>query len=162
MYSLEYGFMSEEQKQSIIDLYNIANKLKITNNDMRMQQMIYNICLVKNQANPLLILFGNGHQLNFYELVMEMEVLAILINFGLIGFILYLGPFISILIYSFIFGIKNIKKIDSEYIMMFLGSCLGFVLSLLTGYVFFSLSTNVIIIIMNTILLSKIKEIKNS
>jgi len=157
--SLEESFMSETQMKSVIDLYNIANKLKITNNDLRMQQLIYNICLVKNQANPLLILFGNGHQLNFYELVMEMEVLSILINFGLIGFILYLGPFIAILIYTFVFGIKNIKKIDSEYIMLFLGSCLGFVLSLLTGYVFFSLSTNIIIIIIDTILIHKIENI---
>jgi len=158
--SLEDGFMSEAQKKSIIDLYNIANKLKITNNDMRMQQLIYNICLVKNQANPLLILFGNGHQLNFYELVMEMEVISILINFGLIGFILYLGPFVAILIYALVFGIKNIKKIDSEYIELFLGSCLGFVLSLLTGYVFFSLSTNIIIIIIDTLLINKIENIK--
>jgi len=157
--SLEESFMSETQMKSVIDLYNIANKLKITNNDLRMQQLIYNICLVKNQANPLLILFGNGHQLNFYELVMEMEVLSILINFGLIGFIVYLGPFIAILVYTFVFVIKNIKKIDSEYIMLFLGSCLGFVLSLLTGYVFFSLSTNIIIIIIDTILIHKIENI---
>jgi len=89
-----------------------------------------------------------------------MEVISILINFGLIGFILYLGPFVAILIYALVFGIKNIKKIDSEYIELFLGSCLGFVLSLLTGYVFFSLSTNIIIIIIDTLLINKIENIK--
>jgi len=158
--TIEENFMSEAQKKSVSDLYNIANKLNIKNNDMRMQQLIYNICLVKNQANPILILFGNGHQSNYYELVMEMEVVALLLNFGLIGFVIYLGPFIAILFYAVIFAFKNIRRIDAEYIELILGIGLGFVLSLLTGYVFFSLSTNVIIISMCTILVNKIDIIK--
>ena len=46
---LENGYMSQSQKESILDLYNIANSLNVSNNDQRMQQLIYNISLVKNQ-----------------------------------------------------------------------------------------------------------------
>ena len=53
---IKEGYMSEAQKQSILDLYNIANKLQVKNNDQRMQQLIYNIVLVKNQKSILMIL----------------------------------------------------------------------------------------------------------
>ncbi len=48
------GYMSESQKQSIMDLYNIANKLQVKNNDQRMQQLIYNLALVKNQKKYII------------------------------------------------------------------------------------------------------------
>lgn len=81
---VEEGYFSEAEKHSILDLYNIANKLKIANNDMRMQQLIYNTCLVANQRNPMTIFFGNGYLNNYRELVLEMEIPAFLYNFGII------------------------------------------------------------------------------
>lgn len=158
--TLEANYMSKEQKQSIIDLYNICNKLEVKNNDQRMQQLIYNLVLVKNQANPILIIFGNGYMTNYRELVFEMEVLAILINFGIAGFILYLGPFITIFIYGLYIGIKNLRRLDIDYIMLLLGSGLAFALSFFSGYTFFSSSTMMIIISINTLLLKKIHDLK--
>lgn len=158
--TLEDGFMSEAQRKSVIDLYNFANEHEIRNNDMRMQQLIYNMSLVKNQANLLLILFGNGYLANFYEMVLEMELVAMLLNFGLFGFILYCGPFIVILIYGIYKGIKNIKKIDTEYIMYLAGCGFAFVLSCLSGYTFFNSSSMMIIIVLNTLLLNKIYQFK--
>lgn len=157
--TLEEGYMSEANIQSIIDLYNIANEKKISNNDMRMQQLIYNVSLVKNQANPILILFGNGFNTQFRELVMEMELVALLLNFGLIGFILYVGPFLVLFMYSLYIGIKNIKKVDAEYVMLFLGSGLVYMLSLLSGYTFFNSSTMMFIIVIYTLLINKALKI---
>lgn len=154
---IEEGYMSEAQKSSVIDLYNIANELKIKNNDYRTQQLIYNIVLVKNQKNILLILFGNGYLANYCELVLEMEVPAILINFGLIGFILYLGPFLAIFILGIYNLIKNRRKIDSKYIFWLLGCGFTFALSFFSGYTFFSSSTMMMIVALNTILLSEIE-----
>lgn len=85
---------------------------------MRRQQLIYNIFLVKNQANPLLILFGNGYMTNYRELVFEMELIAFLLNFGIIGFILYFGPFFAIFCYGVHMGIKYRKQITSTYLML--------------------------------------------
>ena len=110
--------LSKPAQQSILDLYNYANEHNVTNNDMRRQQLIYNIFLVKNQANPLLILFGNGYLTNYRELVFEMELIAFLLNFGIIGFILYFGPFFAIFCYGVYMGIKYRKQITSTYLML--------------------------------------------
>ena len=159
--TLEEGYMDEPQKKSIMELYNIANKWQIKNNDQRMQQLIYNTVLVKNQKNPMYILFGNGYVANFRELVMEMEVPAILYNFGVVGFILYLFPFIGISIYGIYKIIKNIRKIDSENIMLILGCLFVFALSFFAGYVFFNSSNMMIIIALNTLLINKIEKEKS-
>ena len=156
--TVEEGYLSEAQRQSILDLYNIANEWNVTNNDQRMQQLIYNVVLVKNQANPALILFGNGYMANYRELVFEMEVPAILINFGILGFLLYLGPFIAMLFYSLFKAIKVFKKFDGEFARLFLGCGFAFALSIFSGYTFFSLSTTTMIVILNTLLLNKIKN----
>ena len=149
---LENNYMSEEQKKSVIDLYNIANRLNVKNNDQRTQQLIYNIALVKNQKNIFLILFGNGYMANFRELVFEMEVPAILLNFGILGFILYLGPFIVILIKGLYIGIKKRKMINDEYVFLLLGCGFSFALSFFSGYTFFNSSTMMVIIVLNTVL----------
>lgn len=157
---LEDGYMEEPQKRSIIDLYNKANSMKISNNDQRMQQLIYNIALVKNQKNLGLILFGNGYVANFRELILEMEIPAFLFNFGILGFILYFVPFLSIFVYGLWIGIKNIKKIDDEYIMMVLASGFTFALSFFSGYTFFNSSSMIVIVVLNTLLVNKICSIK--
>ena len=157
---IEEGYMSDAQKQSIIDLYNIANKLQVKNNDQRMQQLIYNIVLVKNQKNIFLILFGNGYVANFSELVLEMELVSMLLNFGVIGFLLYMGSFFAIFLMGLYYGIKYIKQIDSEYVFLWFGSAMAFALSLLSGYTFFSSSSVIMIISINTILFIKMQKIK--
>ena len=157
---LEEGFMDEAQKKSIIDLYNTANSMNISNNDQRMQQLIYNIALIKNQNNLGLILFGNGYVANFRELILEMEIPAFLLNFGLIGFTLYFIPFLSIFVYGLWTGIKNIKKIDDEYIIYELASGFTFALSFFSGYTFFNSSSMIIIVVINTLLINKIYKMK--
>ena len=157
---LEDNYMSKAQKQSVLDLYNIASKKDISNIDTRKQQLIYHTQLVKNQKNILLILFGNGYLANTNELVWEMEFPAILLNFGIIGFSLYMMPFICIVCYAIIVSIKNIKKIDSEIIMLIFATLLAFVLSTLSGYTFFNSSSMIIIIVANVLLKIKTNEIR--
>lgn len=158
--ALEEGYMSNEQKKSIIELYNIAKELNIKNNQRRTQELIYNIVLVKNQKNINLILFGNGYVSHFRELILEMEIPAFLCNFGIIGFILYFIPFLYISIYGIYIGIKNIKRIDTEYIMILLGCGVTFCLSFFSGYTFFNSSSMMMVIVMNAILINKTKKLK--
>lgn len=153
-------YMSKAAQQSIIDLYNYAEKTNMVNNDMRMQQFIYNLNLFKNQDSLLLVLFGNGYKAQFRELVMEMEIPAFLFNFGIIGFILYFGPFLALFLYFMYFGIRNIRKIDSEYIILVFGLLLSFVLSFLSGYTFFYASASLLIIVICILVLNKINIIK--
>ncbi len=158
--NLEQGFMSEAQQQSVIDLYNIAKKYNIPNTNIRMQQLIYHVMLIKNQKNILFMLAGNGYLINTDELVWEMEFPAILLNFGIIGFILFMIPMLSILLKSIIIFIKNIKKVDTEFTMLLLATILSFVLSTLSGYTFFNSSSMMIIIVANVLLKIKTQNIK--
>ena len=157
---IDDNYMSSAQKQSLLDLYNYASKIELTNNDTRMQQLIYNVFLVKNQSNILLILFGNGYLANTNELVFEMELPAILFNFGIIGFINYMLPFIIIAVYSIINAVKNINKIDIEVFMLLVADGLAFIFSTLAGYTFFNISSATIIVICNVLLINKIYKIR--
>lgn len=157
--SIEEGYLSEAEEKSFLELYEMANKYELKSNDRRLHQIIYNLLLVKNQHNITLMLFGNGYLNNFSELVLEMELMSFLLNFGIFGFILYVGPFLTLLIYAFVQIIKNIKKSDVQCIMLFLGSGFAYVLSLLSGYVFFNSSSMIIVIILHVSLINKINEI---
>lgn len=136
--------MNKEQKAAYVDLYKKANELKIKSNDYRKQQLIYNLYLVKEQHNPIYILFGNGHVNLYGEMILEMEIPYLLLNFGLLGVLLYLGP----LLYWFIKGIKykDKKYKDVNYYMSIFGLLLGFGLSCIAGYVIYS-STCVLVMI---------------
>lgn len=158
--TLEEGYMSKEQQQAVITLNEVATKYDLSVKQMRTLQLIYNIELANNQSNLIYRLFGNGYVSQYREMVLEMELAAILINFGLYGFILYLIPFIVVYSYSLYNGIKNIKKIDTEYIMLIAGGGFAFALSLLSGYIFFNASTTMIIILINILLLSKAREMR--
>ncbi len=155
---LKDDYMTEEQKQSIIDLYKIAKNNNISNTNTRIQQMIYHCMLIKNQKNVMLIIFGNGYLINTNELVWEMEFPAILLNFGLVGFLLYMVPFIAVLVRALAFLKENYKKIDSEFIILLLASILSFVLSTLSGYTFFNASSMIVIIVANTLLKNKMNN----
>lgn len=158
--TLPEGYMGEAEKQSILDLYEIANQMKITNNDRRMQQLIYNMVLIKNQNNPFYLLVGNGHLSNFRELILEMEIPSFLLDFGMMGFVLYWMPFASLFVYGLYFSIKNRGKIDTELLMYLLGSGFVFAISFLAGYTFFNSSNMMIIIVLNTLMFQKINRRK--
>jgi len=160
--SIDNNYMPEAMQTSVTELYNFANKHNIAGTDRRTQQLVYNFYLVKNQSNILYIFFGNGFLNNYGELTLEMEIPAFLFNFGLIGFILYFIPFLSLFIYYIYHGIKNIKKIDSEYIFLCFGILLSFILSFLVGQIFFNSSAMIIITCMNILLYNKCINLKNN
>ena len=54
------------------------------------------------------------------------------------------------------------KRIDQEYMMLILGAGFVFALSFLTGYTFFNASSMIIIVIINTLLICKMRELKNN
>ena len=146
--NLEEGYMSEAQKQAVLDLHEYTSEKQIAGNDTRTQQLMYNIYLVKAQKSPMGILFGNGFETNFREMIMENELASLLLNFGIIGFLLYAGPFITILIYAIIKAIKKLKnkeKLETNYLMSILALILIFGLSYLSGYIFFNSSIMIII-----------------
>ena len=127
--------MTHAQAESYLDMYELANKLKLRANDNRTQQLIYNLYRVKNEHNIIYILFGNGFITNEGEMVLEMEFISIILNFGLFGFILYLLPMLAVLFRL----IKTLKKRNNmNKIMYIISILLTFALSFMAGYVFYS------------------------
>lgn len=153
-------YMPKEMQNAILRLYEYAKANNMGNNDMRKQQLVYNIYLVQEQKSIPLILFGNGYKAQFRELVMEMEVPAFLCNFGIFGFLLYFVPFLTIALYGIYIAIRKIKRIDTKYIMYLGGAWLAIFLSFLSGYTFFNSSSMIIVIAVYVLLINKILELK--
>ncbi len=153
--------MSDAEKRAISDLYNFTEKTELSNvGNLRSLQIIYNVALVKEQSDISLILFGNGYKNQTGELVLEMEVPSMLLNFGVFGFILYFGPFLAIFIYSGYYLFTKRKKINIESVMYFTGSGLAIALSTFSGYVYFNFSSMTIAIILNILLIKRIGELR--
>ena len=78
---------------------------------------------------------------NFPELTLEMEIPALLFNFGILGFILYFIPFLIIDIYSIYYLFKYYRKITVEYLTYMSSAYLAIAFSFLAGYTFFNVSS---------------------
>ena len=155
---LDEDYMPKPNQNAILALYEYANQEELPLTERRIQQLVYHINLIKEQKNLGLLLFGNGFLANYPELTLEMEIPAFLFNFGILGFLLYFGPFLCLFIFYLIKGIKNREKLDTEYMMLLLGCLLSFALSFLAGYTFFNSSSMIIIIVLNTLLYRKITK----
>ena len=153
-------YISKPASNAILKLYDFANMHNIKSTDKRMQQLVYNFYLVGYQKSVPGILFGNGLLNNYSELVLEMEIPAFLFNFGIFGFLLFFTPYFSIFIYCAIIGIKNIKKIDSQYIMLMLGTLFAYALSFLTGVTFFNIASATMLTFIELLLLNKSINLK--
>ena len=86
---------------------------------------------------------------------MEMEIPALICNFGLIGFTLYFGPFLAIFLYGLYMTYKNLKSMQIDSIMYLTGCALAIGLSTFSGYVYFNFSSMTIAIILNVLLIKK-------
>ena len=148
-------YMTKSEQKAIIDLCEYAEKINLSNVNLRKQQLIYNMFLIKEQKSIPLKLFGNGYKNQTGELVMEMEIPALICNFGIFGFLLYLGPFVALFILNSYRLLKNIKIINNKKIMYFSGCGLALALSLFAGYVFFVFSSMTMAIILNILLLQE-------
>ena len=151
-------YMTKEEQNAVVNLCEYAEKIKLSNVNLRAQQFIYNVFLIKEQKSLKLILFGNGYKNQIGELVMEMEIPALICNFGVVGFILYFLPFLLIFVSSLYKIIKNKKEIDTEIVMYFTGIVLAILLSCVSGYVMFNFSCMTIAIILNILLSKKSKQ----
>ena len=159
--SLEDGFMSVAQQNAVLKLNEYTTIHNIEGNNTRKQQLMYNYYLVLEQKSILGILFGNGFEANFREMVMENELASLLFNFGIFGFLLYAGAFIAILIFGVIDVIKRLKKkLDTSYLMAISALGLLIILSYLSGYIFFNSSLIAIISVVCLLILDSINKEK--
>lgn len=145
--------MSDYQKLALLKTYKDVNKYNVKNTNRRMQQLIYHHHLFQEELTLKTFLFGTGYLNNYPELTLEMEVPAFFYNFGLLGFILYFGPFLILLVYFIHHLFINLKKVTVDYLLYLAAAGLSVVLSLMTGYVYFYVSSMLVVICMFILLL---------
>ena len=158
--NIQEGFISDEQIDAIVSLDKYTTKNKTRSTDLRKQQLLYHYYLYKNQKSIALKLFGNGYLANMGALTLEMEMPALLFNFGLFGLILFFCPFLIILVYSIILAIKNIKKIKIEFVMLIMSSFMSMAIAYTSGHTYFNTSVMLVLFIINTLLLIETQKLR--
>lgn len=162
--------MTDKQKQAVKDLYQEAEEKNIDANDNRSQQMIYHRNLYRSEHDFFQYIFGNGFQTPSGELVLEQEIDALIFNFGILGFILYMGPIIYIIIFSLIIEIlsfrgkkffKNVQEMGSNTIMYTFLLVFAVGLMFKIGYTLFNISDSTLIATLMILVYNKVYEIKN-
>ena len=159
--------LSERDKKNIIEFVDTLNKnevlAKIKVNDLRKMQEIYAKIEWKNDKNLMIKLFGNTSLKKQGELILEKELLGYYYNFGIIGSILYILPYIILTTYIIYLGFrrKSIKYINSNYINYLYLIILTFVLSYNMGSVFHSTNASLLFAILIVSALNNINIINS-
>lgn len=153
-------YMTDAEKTAIIKLDKYSKDKKLSSTDLRKQQLIYHHYLYNAQHDFLLKIFGNGYLTNMGMLTLEMETIALFYNFGIIGFVLFMGPFLAIFIYSSIEGLKYLKKTDVAYWTIMVGCFMTYVISTLAGHTYFNTSVMIVIIVLHTLLYINASKLK--
>ena len=99
-------------------------------------------------------LFGIGYLNQDSLLAIESDFFMALFDFGILGFILFLLLPIKEFIKSLVFILKNLKKIDLETYMLFMGVGIFFCISCYAGYTY--IYTNFSIFLVLLIIMLKI------
>ena len=149
---MKQTFMDLAQQKSLVEMKEAAYKLQLSNSNRRVQQLLYHTYLIKNQKSFSRILLGNGYLANYSEMTLEMELISLLYNFGLIGFVLYLGAFIVLEARALFFLFHHFERRNSTYLFYLFGVAFVYALSLMAGYTFFHVSCMVVIVLLHVLL----------
>ena len=138
-------YLSHERQQALVSMYNKCNKIKLNFNNRKMQQLIYNSYKIKYEHNISYLLFGNGYLNDYNEMILEMEIPALALNFGILGLIFYLGPILFFLYSKTRMIIKNNRLFDLENMMLISGVTIALIIATLSGFIIVNTTCTLII-----------------
>lgn len=107
-------------------------------------------------SDPQYKLLGLGFLNQDSILALESDFFMALFNFGIIGFILFLCIPLWAFFKSLKFAIRNIKRIDLEMCMLFMGLGIFFCISIYAGYTYIYTNFSIFLVLLITMLLLKI------
>lgn len=139
-------FLSKHEQKALIETEKVAKEKGLVGHSRREAQTIYNIKWMKNEKNIIKILFGKGHLITYGEMILERELLACILDFGIIGFSLFILPFLIILFYNsylILYDLVNRKgiNINTQKLMAIFGIFFAFCLSYFAGAIFYPMSS---------------------
>lgn len=100
-------------------------------------------------------IFGIGFLNQDSILALESDFFMAIFNFGIVGFILFLCIPIWTFIKSAVYAIRNIKRIDLEMCMLFMGLGIFFCISIYAGYTYIYTNFSIFLTLLITMLLLK-------
>lgn len=159
---MDSKFMDFSQQKALVQMKNTADKWKLDNSNRRVQQFLYHTYLIGNQKSISRILFGNGYFANYDEMTLEMELISLLYNFGILGFVLYLGCFIWLEVKAVFSYFRNPKKYRETYLFYLFGVAFVYALSLMAGYTFFHVSCMIAIVLLHLLLNEEKEKVNKS
>ncbi len=104
-------------------------------------------------------LFGNGYLTNIGMLTLEMETLALFYNFGIIGFLIFMGPFLYIFGYGVYKAFIKRKKLKVDFLMLLVGAGLSYGISTFAGHTYFNSAVMLVIVVIHAMIYLKAKEL---
>lgn len=107
-------------------------------------------------------LFGIGYLNQDSMFSIERDFFMALFNFGIIGFLLFLFIPIKEFIRYTIFILKNLKKIDLETYMLYMGTGIFFCISMYAGYTYIYTNFSIFLVLLFVMLKLKINIIKEN
>lgn len=152
--------LSKIRQKSLVETEEIASKKKLKSHDRRSAQTIYNYLVIKNSKSISKIIFGKGHLLSYGEMILERELLVIIMDYGLLGSILFLMPYLLLICYLGIRSLKYIKELNTSFYISLFSLSLSFLLSYFMGTVLFPMTSSFLIASLLFIALDNLKEVK--
>ena len=148
----KYNKWSRETSNYLISLFN-SGKLHPSN--MRKKQIKYATYKYKIASSDYKV-FGLGFLNQKGTLAIESDFGMALFSFGILGFILFLWTLIKEFITTTIYILKNLKIIDLQTYMLYMGLGIFFGISIYAGYTYIYTNFSIFLILLITML--KIKK----
>ena len=148
----KYNNWSRESSEYLINMFESG---KIHPSNMRKKQISY--AAYKYKISDFIYkMFGLGFLNQYDSLALESDLTMAIFSFGILGFILFLILPLGEFILSTIFIIKNLKIVDFETYLLYMGLGIFFCISIYAGYTY--IYTNFSIFLVLLIMMLKIKR----
>lgn len=158
---IEYYGWSEEASDYLSKMFKEG---KVHPSDMRKKQILY--ANKKYSLSDLKFkLFGLGFLNQDSSFSLESDFFMALYSFGIFGFILFLVIPLYYFIKSTIFILKNLKLVDFETYLIYMGLGIFFCISIYAGYTYIYTNFSiflVLLIVMLRVKIDKLNDIKNN
>ena len=154
---VQYNNLNIEASNYLMRLY---KKGKVHPSDMRKKQFYYSSKKFELSTFEYK-LFGIGYLNQEDTLAMESDFFMALFAFGILGFALFLFIPIIEFIKATVFILKNLKKIDLETYLLYMGLGIFFCISIYAGYTYIYTNFSIFLVMLITMLKLKIDLIKD-
>lgn len=155
---IEYNQWNTQASDYLVELY---EKGVVHPSNMRKKQFLYNYKKYSLSTIEYKI-FGIGYLNQEDGLSIESDFWMALFCFGILGFLLFLLLPIVEFVKTTVFILKNLKKVDLEAYLLYMGLGIFFCISIYAGYTYIYTNFSIFLVMLIIMLKTKMDLIKNN